>query len=1213
MTNKSIRDAFQRFWEHIVSLIDNLDKHIANIKNPHKVTAEQVGADPAGSAASALEEAKEYVNQVGKDFIVTISSSADSNGKTVYSADKTFIEIKDAVDSGKNVIAKHLYQTYNLQFFTAASVIFTNTALGYSVYQIAITNANKVTLVINNLERVSNQVHELSDKSTISQYPSAKAVVDYVDSSMSEMDSKIENAGKVKTVNNVEPDEEGNVEVKSVADFYELENRPFDCELNLLETISMHTINGEVIGYINTNIDNYQYLCVEIDDKKFFDVEVSERTGDIDESLWDNGDGYGFYIEFEDRGVRNLIIYTDTNRYGNSPDVKLYEQLTKKTLNPVYLPKADYNEYGVVKLEKGDEWADWEQYAPCITFDGQVYASKYKAANVFDELSFENLETLRDYVGNHGLFTETIVEGISNEIELTLPVHVWNLGFDYRDYSDRYIFETANGETSLLNIKNSKVTKVQKLYVPQNSSSIFTVNIEETGWDEENETPIWSADKRFSEIYEAYQNGMIVQALHNGNIYTMVYITDYQVEFVYRTIDVIVGFDIERMDDEYTDGIYRFEYLTEAMCEFSRDIETGAYYPVELSILFNNPIGAIIFMDTGMDGTNEVSRNFKATETSLEVYFKNKTLEVSAEDGSVTEKVENAGGSDMFIANITVNEETGSISIDKTFDEVVEAHNSGKIIACNAMGMLSTECRGVTGNGEFKGYNFTFISNSVDSSSKIHAISRTVFHLTKDNEIIASDYDRFEFGGTTYDLTTTSKTIVGAINEVNEKIPTDYAKENHTHDWDDLTNKPFGNIDDIVVGIENIEDETGEGHYNLSRKNFSQYVTSEPRIITVVYNGVKYNIDLPNGFTSSTTEIYGDENFVNYPFYIKFYQEYVPDIGELFYPLIITEEPDKILSFYIKKSIVQCLDEQYIPDTIARKEYVDKAVANAGGSSVFTVNITQNEDGSCSADKTFDEIVEAHESGKFVQAKRDVLMFDLTLIDEEGVAFHFISYTNHEIVKMDVFIWNDNSVECSEEYVAIGDVNDLTTEDKTFAGAINEVNKKVANAGGSAVFTVNITENEDESYSADKTFDEVVEAHENGKVVKMLFNGAHMQCVYFGEDVIGAIYIEPAYANGNIDEPMISKLSATLTIENELFFLHETFSLYNSSNLEAELNGTWFDTLKTGDKTIVGAINELHSKHTEGTDSTILISPNGTRFSVTVGDDGVLKTNKITE
>lgn len=474
------------------------------------------------------------------------------------------------------------------------------------------------------------------------------SIKDYVDRVMPKKLSDLEidmELGAVKTVNGNEPDENGNVEVKSVADFYELENKPFECELNLLETIHVDNINGTVQGYPRTNLTDYSHICVEIDDKYFFDIiqdRESGRWGDVDKSLWDNGDGYGFYIEFENRGVGRFIIYTDTNRYGNSSDVKLYEQITKKELNPQYLPKAGEYHYGAVKVSNGDDWAeDYEKYAPCVTFDGQVYSKSYKAANVFSELSFENLEILIDYEGNHGLFTDSVVEDISNEIELTLPVHAWYIGYDYTNYSRKYLFETANGETLLLNIKNSTITKTQRLYEPQNSSSVFTVNIEETGWDEENERPILSADKRFSDIYEAYQNGIIVQASNYGVIYHMTNIEEDYVCFEARASDGIICLYIELTDDENIDNLWEELIFTELICEFSRDSETGEYYPIDCSMFLDCPLGSVVFLYFGVDyESQEISRSFKFTETSLEVYFKNKTLIVSAEDGSVTEKRE---------------------------------------------------------------------------------------------------------------------------------------------------------------------------------------------------------------------------------------------------------------------------------------------------------------------------------------------------------------------------------------------------------------------------------------------------------------------------------------------------------------------------------------------------------------------------------------------
>lgn len=63
MTNESIKTAFQRFWEHTVSKID--DKSDSN----HTHTADSVGADPRGSANAALESAKAYTDQVKSDIL----------------------------------------------------------------------------------------------------------------------------------------------------------------------------------------------------------------------------------------------------------------------------------------------------------------------------------------------------------------------------------------------------------------------------------------------------------------------------------------------------------------------------------------------------------------------------------------------------------------------------------------------------------------------------------------------------------------------------------------------------------------------------------------------------------------------------------------------------------------------------------------------------------------------------------------------------------------------------------------------------------------------------------------------------------------------------------------------------------------------------------------------------------------------------------------
>jgi hypothetical protein len=66
---KVVGEEFNSIFVLINSNSDNVNKkitdHINNKSNPHSVTAEQVGADPAGSAADALNAAKKYTdNQI---------------------------------------------------------------------------------------------------------------------------------------------------------------------------------------------------------------------------------------------------------------------------------------------------------------------------------------------------------------------------------------------------------------------------------------------------------------------------------------------------------------------------------------------------------------------------------------------------------------------------------------------------------------------------------------------------------------------------------------------------------------------------------------------------------------------------------------------------------------------------------------------------------------------------------------------------------------------------------------------------------------------------------------------------------------------------------------------------------------------------------------------------------------------------------------------
>lgn len=86
----------------------NLDTHVANKQNPHATTAEQVGADPEGSAAQALTDAKAYTDeklgniQAEDEIFVIPVVTPETFGVSTTTLSKE--EIISALDAGKKII-----------------------------------------------------------------------------------------------------------------------------------------------------------------------------------------------------------------------------------------------------------------------------------------------------------------------------------------------------------------------------------------------------------------------------------------------------------------------------------------------------------------------------------------------------------------------------------------------------------------------------------------------------------------------------------------------------------------------------------------------------------------------------------------------------------------------------------------------------------------------------------------------------------------------------------------------------------------------------------------------------------------------------------------------------------------------------------------------------------------------------------------------------
>ncbi len=242
-----------------------------------------------------------------------------------------------------------------------------------------------------------------------------------------------------------------------------------------------------------TNIDP---ICIEINGTLHTDLFGDTLMGDSDSSVWENGGGMGFYIQ---RNVNTYLIYIDTNRYGPIEDatINLYSQVVEKVLPSYYLPVATYNTLGGVKAAKNNDMSD---YIECvIDTNGILYSKSYNAAKVYSELSITNLTATTSYFGDHGLFIDSIAEEFQS-YGLTLPVHSWYIGLNSSTYSQKYILESADGMTMLIQVKNSAITSASVLVEPSSGGSLIVTMVDAT-----------HASHTSAEIYEAFQSGKTVQ------------------------------------------------------------------------------------------------------------------------------------------------------------------------------------------------------------------------------------------------------------------------------------------------------------------------------------------------------------------------------------------------------------------------------------------------------------------------------------------------------------------------------------------------------------------------------------------------------------------------------------------------------------------------------------------------------------------------------
>lgn len=135
------------------------------------------------------EQIKAYIdgeiNSIPSDvFAVTFI-----NENEVYSADKTFAEVEEAIADKKMIVGIYNNVRYTISsYFPDALIIFSFAQnLGTPTVASIIWNNSTGSIVYDttNVQSVSNRTTVLSSSSTHTQYPSAKAAVDYVNTQIS--------------------------------------------------------------------------------------------------------------------------------------------------------------------------------------------------------------------------------------------------------------------------------------------------------------------------------------------------------------------------------------------------------------------------------------------------------------------------------------------------------------------------------------------------------------------------------------------------------------------------------------------------------------------------------------------------------------------------------------------------------------------------------------------------------------------------------------------------------------------------------------------------------------------------------------------------------------------------------------------------------------------------------------------------------------------
>lgn len=179
-----------------------------------------------------------------------------------------------------------------------------------------------------------------------------------------------------------------------------------------------------------------------------------------------------------------------------------------------------------------------------------------------------------------------------------------------------------------------------------------------------------------------------------------------------------------------------------------------------------------------------------------------------------------------------------------------------------------------------------------------------------------------------------------------------------------------------------------------------------------------------------------------------------------------------------------------LADAIIQNEADIKELRGNGGSGekeLFTVTFTQAEDGTFTPDKTYEEVLKAYNEEKifnFVvpgdEWSISAIPTSISNVEEGPIIFSFSN--TRSTWAQDVWIFNpDNSCE-HHQYDLLGELDSSADEPPTALAVKTYVDNAVADSAETLIVHVHIDENS--TITTDKTYTEVKEAIDSGKIVE---------------------------------------------------------------------------------------------------------------------------------